>query len=98
GNAATRLPFRSRSVGATLARHVCDPGSPSAASVPLMSRNKAAVHRFELESPGGLAVADYRLSGDRMAFYCTEVPLPVRRRAPATSWPAARSTRYAPSI
>ena len=34
--------------------------------------------RFELDTPGGLAVADYRLSGNVMTIYHTEVPLPVR--------------------
>jgi len=37
--------------------------------------------RFELDTPAGLAVADYRLSGDVMTVYHTEVPVPVRGRA-----------------
>jgi len=37
--------------------------------------------RFELDTPAGLAVADYRLSGDVMTIYHTEVPVPVRGRA-----------------
>jgi len=45
-----------------------------------MVRNNSAFNRFELDSPGGLAVADYRLAGDRMTFYHTEVPLSVRGR------------------
>jgi predicted GNAT family acetyltransferase len=36
--------------------------------------------RFELDTPAGLAVADYRLSGDVMTIYHTEVPVPLRGR------------------
>ena len=36
--------------------------------------------RFELDTPAGLAVADYRLSGDVMTIYHTEVPVPMRGR------------------
>ena len=36
--------------------------------------------RFELDTPAGLAVADYRLSGNVMTIYHTEVPVPVRGR------------------
>jgi predicted GNAT family acetyltransferase len=36
--------------------------------------------RFELDTPAGLAVADYRLVGDTMTIYHTEVPVPVRGR------------------
>jgi uncharacterized protein len=50
--------------------------APNAANV----RHNPERQRFELDSPAGLAVADYRLSGDVMTIYHTEVPLPVRRR------------------
>ena len=37
-------------------------------------------HRFEMDTPAGLAVADYRLEGDVMTIYHTEVPLQLRGR------------------
>jgi predicted GNAT family acetyltransferase len=43
-------------------------------------RHNPAAHRFELDTPAGLAVADYRLSGGTMTIYHTEVPAPVRGR------------------
>jgi predicted GNAT family acetyltransferase len=49
---------------------------PSIADV----RHNPDRQRFELDTPAGLAVADYRLSGDVMTIYHTEVPLPVRGR------------------
>jgi uncharacterized protein len=39
-----------------------------------------AKNRFELETPAGLAVADYRLDGSVMTIYHTEVPVPLRGR------------------
>ena len=47
---------------------------------PANVRHNPDRQRFELDTPAGLAVADYRLSGDVMAIYHTEVPLPVRGR------------------
>lgn len=43
-------------------------------------RHNAEARRFELDTPAGLAVADYRLAGDTMTIYHTEVPLLVRGR------------------
>ena len=37
-------------------------------------------HRFELDTPAGLAVADYRLTANVITIYRTEVPVPVRGR------------------
>jgi predicted GNAT family acetyltransferase len=34
--------------------------------------------RFEMETEGGLAVADYRQSGQTLTIYHTEVPFPLR--------------------
>ena len=47
---------------------------------PANVRHNPDRQRFELDTPAGLAVADYRLSGDVMTIYHTEVPLPVRGR------------------
>jgi predicted GNAT family acetyltransferase len=44
-------------------------------------RHNALLHRFELDTPAGLAVADYRVAGNTMTFYHTEVPVPVRGRS-----------------
>jgi predicted GNAT family acetyltransferase len=43
-------------------------------------RHNAQLQRFEMETPAGLAVADYGLAGDVMTMYHTEVPLPLRGR------------------
>ena len=43
-------------------------------------RHNRDKQRFELDTPAGLAVADYRLSGDVITIYHTEVPPPVRGR------------------
>jgi uncharacterized protein len=43
-------------------------------------RHNAPQQRFELDTPAGIAVADYRLAGDVMTIYHTEVPLPLRGR------------------
>ena len=43
-------------------------------------RNNPELSRFELDTPAGLAVADYHLSGETISFYHTEVPVHVRGR------------------
>ena len=43
-------------------------------------RNNAQLHRFEMDTPAGVAVADYRLAGKLMTIFYTEVPLPLRGR------------------
>lgn len=43
-------------------------------------RHNAELHRFEMDTPAGLAVADYRLAGEVMTIYHTEVPLQLRGR------------------
>jgi len=43
-------------------------------------RNNAQLHRFEMDTPAGVAVADYRIAGNLMTIYYTEVPLPLRGR------------------
>ena len=37
-------------------------------------RHNAAASRYELDTPHGLAIAVYRLQGDRLIFTHTEVP------------------------
>jgi predicted GNAT family acetyltransferase len=37
-------------------------------------RHNAAAHRYEMDTPHGLAIAVYREQGDRMIFTHTEVP------------------------
>ncbi len=43
-------------------------------------RHNAELHRFEMDTPAGLAVADYRLAREVMTIYHTEVPLQLRGR------------------
>jgi predicted GNAT family acetyltransferase len=43
-------------------------------------RQNLALHRFELDVEGGMALAFYRLAGDVMAFTHTEVPAALRGR------------------
>jgi predicted GNAT family acetyltransferase len=43
-------------------------------------RNNVQLHRFEMETPAGVAVADYRIAGNLMTIFYTEVPLPLRGR------------------
>ncbi len=43
-----------------------------------MVRDNPEKKRFELETSGGLAVADYRQDGDALVLYHTEVPVSVR--------------------
>jgi uncharacterized protein len=45
---------------------------------PAPFRHNAEQHRFEMDTPAGLAVADYRLAGNVMTIYHTEVPVPLR--------------------
>ena len=44
-------------------------------------RHNAGQHRFEMDTPAGLAVAGYRLAGNVITIYHTEVPVPLRGRA-----------------
>ena len=37
-------------------------------------RHNVAAHRYEMDTPHGLAIAVYREQGDRMIFTHTEVP------------------------
>jgi uncharacterized protein len=41
-------------------------------------RNNARLHRFEMDTPAGVAVADYRIAGNLMTIFYTEVPLSLR--------------------
>lgn len=43
-------------------------------------RHSPEHHRFEMDTPAGLAVADYRLAGDVITIYHTEVPVLLRGR------------------
>ena len=43
-------------------------------------RHNTELHRFELDTPAGLAVADYRLDAGVMTMFHTEVPGPLRGR------------------
>ena len=43
-------------------------------------RNNAQLHRFEMDTPAGVAIADYRIAGNVMTIFYTEVPLPLRGR------------------
>ena len=43
-------------------------------------RNNAQLHRFELATPAGVAVANYRIAGNHMTIFYTEVPLSLRGR------------------
>jgi predicted GNAT family acetyltransferase len=43
-------------------------------------RNNTQLHRFEMHTPGGLAIADYRIAGSLMTIFYTEVPLALRGR------------------
>ena len=43
-------------------------------------RHNAHLNRFEMDTPAGLAVADYRLAGNVMTIFHTEVPGPLRGR------------------
>jgi uncharacterized protein len=41
-------------------------------------RHNEASQRFELKTSAGLAVVDYRRTGDTLLLYYTEVPAPLR--------------------
>ena len=43
-------------------------------------RHNTELHRFEMDTPSGLAIADYRLVGNVMTMFHTEVPAPLRGR------------------
>ena len=43
-------------------------------------RNNVQLHRFEMDTPAGVAIAAYRIAGNRMTIFYTEVPLPLRGR------------------
>jgi uncharacterized protein len=43
-------------------------------------RHNPEQRRFEMETPAGMAVADYRLEGGVMTIYHTEVPVKLRGR------------------
>ena len=43
-------------------------------------RRNTELHRFEMDTPAGLAIADYRLAGNVMTMFHTEVPGPLRGR------------------
>ena len=42
--------------------------------------NNSAHNRFEMETPAGLAVADYRVDGRTMTIFHTKVPVGLRGR------------------
>ena len=42
--------------------------------------NNTDQRRFELETSSGLAIADYRVSGDKLTIFHTEVPAALRGR------------------
>ena len=44
-------------------------------------RNNTELSRFEMDTPAGVAVADYRIGGNVITMYHTEVPVPVRGRS-----------------
>ena len=43
-------------------------------------RHNSEQNRFEMDTPAGLAIANYRIEGNVMTIYHTEVPLPLRGR------------------
>ena len=43
-------------------------------------RNNARLHRFEMDTPAGVAVADYRIAGNLMTIFYTQVTFPLRGR------------------
>lgn len=49
-------------------------------SVPSAVRDNPQQSRFEMATESGLALADYRLNGDVMTIYHTEVPVALRGR------------------
>jgi uncharacterized protein len=66
--------------------------------------HNAARHRFELTTPNGTAVADYRLTAGQVEFYHTEVPTADRKQGlggelatAALQWAAAEGLRVEPT-
>lgn len=43
-------------------------------------RHNTELHRFEMDTPAGVAIADYRVAGDMMTMFHTEVPARLRGR------------------
>lgn len=43
-------------------------------------RNNKGSRRFEMDTPAGIALADYRIDGDVMTMFHTEVPFSLRGR------------------
>jgi uncharacterized protein len=41
-------------------------------------RNNAQLQRFEMDTPAGIAIADYRITGNLMTLFYTEVPSSLR--------------------
>ena len=54
--------------------------SYEAAVKPNPVRQNQQLHRFEMDTPAGLAVADYRVAGNIMTMFHTEVPVSLRNR------------------
>ena len=43
-------------------------------------RNNTQLKRFEMETPAGVAFANYRITPNLMTIFYTEVPVPLRGR------------------
>lgn len=66
--------------------------------------HNAAKHRFELATPNGMAVAEYRLRAGEVEFYHTEVPTADRNQGiggelatAALQWAASEGLRVEPT-
>jgi predicted GNAT family acetyltransferase len=62
----------------TMQRDEGPAASGSEAAVQSEVRHNEASQRFELKTSAGLAVVDYRRTGDTLLLYHTEVPAPLR--------------------